>query len=79
MRGQADLDDHRDPEIELLAVEHRYPASDDALLFELRDASPAGGRRESDGFGDFRCRARSVGLQEVENAQIGAVHMCSER
>src|SRR5262245_22690902 len=76
MRRQAHLHDHGDPEIEPLAIEHGHPATDDTLLLELRDAPPTGRWRKAHGFGDLRRGARGIRLQQVEDAEVDAVHMC---
>lgn len=70
----ADGGEDTDGDIQALRVQQGYAAVDDAGLFQLLNASPAGGAAQADAFGDVRDRARAVGLQNVEDGSVELVH-----
>jgi hypothetical protein len=66
-------DEHRDAKADLVLIDQRHAAQDDALGLHALDALPARGRRKSDPVADFGYRQGGVILQNGEDFAIYSV------
>ena len=73
MVGAFDRDEHGDAEPDLVLVDQRDPAQDDAVGFQPLDALPARRRGQPDPVADLGDRQRGIVLQHRQDFAVDGV------
>ena len=73
MIGALDRDENRDSEPDLVLVDQRDAAQDDAVRFQALDALPARRRGQPDPVADLGDRKRGVLLKDHQNLAVDGI------